>query len=139
MNYFIFQAVDKTYPRFLEDLRPTHTVRWMATRYRTRMTIGDLVYLWRGGDAAIRGIYGWGRIVGPPAEDAPAGEFRVPVTYERRLSQHVSVSDIKSDYRLIRMQILNLPVGTNFQISLNEAQAIASHINDADRPALGVR
>lgn len=41
-------------------------VQWTATRYRARMETGDIVFLWRGGDAPIRGVYGWGQISGTP-------------------------------------------------------------------------
>jgi hypothetical protein len=44
MNYFIFQAVDKTYP-LLSELQPGNTVQWTATRYRARMETGDIVFL----------------------------------------------------------------------------------------------
>jgi hypothetical protein len=138
MNYFIFQGVDKSYPGFLNDLQPGNTVRWTATRYRSRMSVGDLVFLWRGGDTAIRGVYGWGRITGATHEIASSGgENRVPVKYERRLDQHISISAIRSDARLGNMQILNLPVGTNFQINLSEAQALVSHMPTDYRPKLG--
>ena len=30
------------------------------------METGDIVFLWRGGDAPIRGVYGWGQISGTP-------------------------------------------------------------------------
>jgi len=137
MNYFIFQAVDKTYD-LLSQLQPGNTVQWTATRYRARMETGDIVFLWRGGDASIRGVYGWGQISGTPYAREKDGEFRVPVTYQCRLANHIPIADIRNDTRLLSMQILSLPVGANFQINLTEARALASYFPVDNRPLVGV-
>ena len=38
---------------------------WYATRYRNRMSPGDVVYLWMAGDEDIRGLCGMGELVRP--------------------------------------------------------------------------
>jgi len=137
MNYFIFQAIDKNY-LLLSELFPGATVQWTASRYRARMQIGDVVFLWRGGPPSIRGIYGWGNISGTPYARDTDGEFRVAVTYKVRLENPILVDEIKKNTRLQNMQILNIPIGTNFQINISEAIELCKYFRYVDAPNVGV-
>ena len=65
MNYWIFQAIPERYDlreHFPKDDASDKEATWYATRYRSQMEPGDLVFFWLGGDEQIRGIYGWGHL-----------------------------------------------------------------------------
>jgi len=123
MNYWIFQSVPERY-----DLREEANLHdglegwWHATRYRTRMSPGDLVYFWMGGSESIRGIYGWGRISSAPYEKGSG--FRVEVRVAKRLPNHIPIELIRSNPELGNLMILHMAIGSNFLINQPEAEAI---------------
>jgi hypothetical protein len=65
MNAWIFQS-KPSQTDLRTELRVGAVDQWMATRYRSEMRDGDVVYFWLAGNANIRGVYGRGRIVGEP-------------------------------------------------------------------------
>lgn len=123
MNYWIFQSVPERY-----DLREEANLHegmegwWHATRYRTRMTTGDLVYFWMGGSESTRGIYGWGTISSEPFEEG--GGYRVGIRIAKRLPNHIRVDSIRKNPELQNLMILRMAVGSNFLINIREAAAI---------------
>jgi hypothetical protein len=90
---------------------------WIASRYHARMAAGDLVFYWMGGPSNTRGVYGWGHIVTAPDRSVPGEPPKVRVRCDKRLSQHIGVDEIKRNPKLANLMILNLPIGTNFQIN----------------------
>lgn len=137
MNYWIFQAVPERY-----DLRQKPSegdnITWYATRYRARMEIGDVVFFWLGGSPDIRGVYGQGTLTSKPYLKKNWDDYGVDVDFERRLTPHISISEIKAEPRLSNMQILNMAVGSNFYISKEEAIALQELIPSPLRqPGLG--
>ncbi len=141
MNYWIFQAVLERY-NLPEELRTRkeQVVTWYATRYRSHMAPGDLVYFWLGGDRSIKGIYGWGTLASAPYVKPSWETYGVDVEYEMIFSQegspyHVKIQEIEAEPALQNLLILRAPMATNFLISREEAQAIAALIpNPAERP-----
>jgi hypothetical protein len=133
MNFWIFQAVPGRF-----DLRDPANLHdgmdgwWHATRYRTRMCPGDLVYFWLGGDEATRGIYGWGRITSEPYEKH--GGFRVDVHVQRRLPAPVNIAQIRATPKLDNLLILRIAIGSNFLINRREAAAIDALMPEALQP-----
>jgi predicted RNA-binding protein with PUA-like domain len=133
MNHWIFQAVPRQY-----DLRTepsdAETVAWNATRYRSRMEIGDLVFFWLGGPPDIRGIYGWGYLKSKPYQSREWDGYAIDVNFQKRLRPHVQITSIKERNDLANLQILNIAVGSNFYISKEEARALADLMPASDRP-----
>jgi predicted RNA-binding protein with PUA-like domain len=123
MNYWIFQSVPERY-----DLREETNLHeglegsWNATRYRTRMAKGDLIYFWMGGSESERGIYGWGTISSEPFENN--GEYRVGIRVSKRLPKHIQIDSIRKNPELSNLMILRMAVGTNFLINNREAAAL---------------
>jgi predicted RNA-binding protein with PUA-like domain len=133
MNYWIFQAIPERYD-LRERLVEGEKVTWYATRYRSRMAAGDVVFFWLGGAEVIRGIYGWGRLTSSPYMKPEWEAYGVDVRYEKRFKSHVSVRAVKSIPDLQDLLILRAPQATNFLLSSQEARAIASLIEPDQRP-----
>lgn len=125
---FIFQAVPDRYD-LRTELREGKRVAWVASRYRDEMTRGDVVYLWRGGDAESRGIYGWGEISSDEPEQDADGTYRIAVKYRKCFLNHspssfITVDEIRSTAQLRTLLILRMPIGTNFVLSEAEDAAL---------------
>ena len=133
MNYWIFQAIPERYD-LREKLVEGRKVTWYATRYRSRMLPGDIVFFWLGGPEDIRGIYGWGRLTSSPYIKPEWESYGVDVRYEKRLKSHVSIGKIKSVSDLQGLLILRIPQATNFLLSTQEARAITNLIEPGQRP-----
>jgi len=133
MNYWIFQAVSDRYD-LRAELVEGRKVTWYATRYRSYMAPGDLVFFWLGGSEDIRGIYGWGKLTSPPYAKPEWASYGVDVEYAKRLRAHLSAQEIKSVPDLQGLLILRAPQATNFLLSQEEARAIANLIELGQRP-----
>ncbi len=107
---------------------------WYATRYRSLMFPGDIVFFWLGGSQKIKGIYGWGRLTSSPYSKPEWKSSGVDVKYEIRLKPHVSIGKIRSVPDLENLLILHAPQATNFLLSTQEAQAIINLIDISKRP-----
>lgn len=121
VNIFIFQSVPERY-----DLRqaivPGKQDTWYATRYRSDMHPGDLVFFWMAGAAASRGVYGWGHLVSAPYLKPGWDSHGVDVEYEVCFRQPLSVETIRSDPTLAGLLIFRAPSATNFLLSGAEAE-----------------
>lgn len=138
MNYFVFQVLMD----YLDGHGGFAAVAgrpWLATRYRSLMKPGDLVYFWIGGDAAVRGVHGWGEIASLPYIPTGRQRYRIDVVVKAMLREPVPVAAIKSNDRLSGMHILSFPVGANFRIGEDEARALAEMIPPDERPVLPMR
>jgi EVE domain len=135
MNYWIFQSVVEQ-----QDLR--HRLQEgkgdtrLASRYRQQMSAGDLVFFWLGGSDDIRGIYGWGKLLSDPEFNDDRQEYRVRVRYDKRLTNHLLVGQIRAVNELKNLLILRAPQATNFILSRAEAKAIANLIDPNERPEI---
>jgi predicted RNA-binding protein with PUA-like domain len=133
MNYWLFQSVPERYD--LSDmLVEGRKATWYATRYRTAMSPGDLVFFWLSGPENIRGIYGWGHLTSQPYHKPEWDSYGVDVQYERRLKSHIPVRSIGDTPELRDLLILRAPQATNFLLSDQEARAIANLIEPDQRP-----
>lgn len=124
MKAWIFQGKPERYDVADANLvKEGETEVWLASRYHEQMHPGDIVYLWRSGDASKRGVYAWGRIVGE-AEYHEDWGWGVPVRYERRLPNHIAADSLRADRRLSEHLLFRMPIGTNFPLEGNEAGAL---------------
>lgn len=137
MNYWIFQATPERYD-LRSELKEEKTESWYATRYRSDMHVGDLVFFWLSGPPEIRGIYGWGTLTSEPYLIEERDSHFVDVEYETRLKEHIPVKQIKSTAALSDLLILRAPQATNFLLSETEAEAIIGLMKPGERPNGGV-
>jgi hypothetical protein len=105
MDYWLFQALTENYP-LREKLIDGNLETWYATRYRSRMSPGDLVYFALGGLEDIKGTYRWGQLKFSPYRKSEWEAYGVDVLYVRRLEPYLSISQIKADPRLQNLLIL---------------------------------
>lgn len=135
MNHWIFQSKPERYDlRDPGNMVPGTNDTWIASRYRTEMRPGDLVFFWMSGSADERGIYGWGRLSGRPRPDGDG--HIVDIRYERRLTHHLPAQHIAAERGLADLLILRIAIGTNFLINRQEAQHIARLLARDERPEI---
>jgi EVE domain len=128
MSAWIFQS-KPSQTDLRKELKVGAVDPWMATRYRSEMRDGDIVYFWLAGDPEIRGIYGRGRIEGAPFRDED-GTPLINVKVEKRYRERLSVSEVRKDRKLQDLDILRIPIGTNFRLSKTETEALEDHLNE---------
>jgi hypothetical protein len=127
---FIFQAVPERYD-LRKELRPGARVSWLATRYQDQMRAGDVVYLWLAGSPSIRGIYGWGLLVGDVTRQVR--QERVLVEYQRSFLEHkppdfIPATVVAQDPVLGESLIIRAPMGTNFPLTTAQDRALRAII-----------
>jgi predicted RNA-binding protein with PUA-like domain len=135
MNTWLFQSLPENRDLRIE-LWEGAIKTWRVSRYRSQISPGDTVFFWMGGPSEIRGLYGWGEVVGSPRFDADKDQFRVEVVYRRRFEPPLLAWQIRSRADLDQMLIFRAPFGTNFPITPHEADTIAQLLPAADRPRL---
>ncbi len=134
MSAFIFQCVPDRFD-LRRELKPRHKDTWYATRYRSLMKPGDLVFFWMAGDPQIRGLYGWGKLTST-AYFKPAWESHgVDVVCEYKFDRPLLASQIRSQPTLENMLILRAPQSTNFLLSDTELSALTALISEHGNPA----
>jgi hypothetical protein len=131
---FIFQSRQDKYD-LRRELHPKAIERWSASRYRTAMRPGDIVYFWLAGPEDIRGIYGWGTIRKFPYHARGEGAYDVDVFVESVFTKPVLASDLRRAPELSDLLILRAPQATNFLLSRDEARRLAIEISKAGEPA----
>jgi predicted RNA-binding protein with PUA-like domain len=132
MTAWIFQSKPQQYD-LRTELQVGQVERWMATRYRSEMRDGDTVLFWLAGSPDIRGIYGRGRIVGEPFPDPDDGGPVINVRVEEKYRAPLSVSQIRADQKLRELDILRVPIGTNFRLTKDELAALERHLSGSGR------
>lgn len=124
MTTWIFQGHPRRYdvadPELFAEGR---TEVWLVSRYREQMAVGDIVYLWRAGEASGRGLYGWGTIESEPEYHQDWG-WGIPVEYAIRFPRHISADVTQADPVLASHLLFRMPTGTNFAVSREEAAAL---------------
>jgi predicted RNA-binding protein with PUA-like domain len=136
MNYWIFQCkkerFDISEPDILFD---GMTGWWTANQYRSEMMPGDMVFFWLAGDKKYRGIYGIGELTSTPYQWEKENNkgFSVNIKCKKRLNQYLPVNKIQENRALLDLQILNMPMGSNFLLNKSEGQTLEAmtknHIN----------
>gem|GEM_PF-1158150 len=130
---FIFQALPEHYD-LTTRIRPGVKANWIASRFRDRMTRGEVVYFWLGGKPARRGLYGWGVISAEaPTVSAGRGGYRIEVEYRRNFldherHKHIPSELLQKDPVLANLLIFRLPMGTNFLLDEDEDRALRAVI-----------
>ncbi len=122
MSSWLFQGVPRRYDIAVK-LVAGDTEVWRASRYAGEMEPGDRVYFWRAGDPEQRGIYGWGTIVGPVRDYGEWG-IGVPVRYDVRLERHIPAADLAVHPDFADHLIFRMALGTNFEVSPAQDQAL---------------
>jgi hypothetical protein len=114
------------------DLRSAITAgkrdTWYATRHKDAMTPGDIVLLWMGGAAEIRGLYGWARVVSPPYLKKAWKEHGVDIEYGATFSPPVLASVLELDPVLWGLPVVKAPQGTNFLLKPDEYERLAAFL-----------
>jgi EVE domain len=128
-NSFVFQSVPDRFD-LRKGLRPGESDIWLATRYRSEMHFGDIVFFWMAGDKHLRGMYGWGRIVSSPYLKPDSEAHEVNVKYEQKFTKPILASSIEQDPVLKQMLILRAPQATNFLLSPDEAKRLAKLLRE---------
>jgi len=119
---WIYQARPDQYD-IREHLRVGEEVPWRATRFAKDMRDGDGVFFWLAGTPDIRGVYARGHVTGPVYKDEQ-GAPRIPVKVDAILDDHVTVKTISESPTLKNLDILRIPIGTNFKLKDTEAEGI---------------
>jgi len=112
---------------------------WRATRYAGEIQEGDRVFMWvSGAGGGVRGIARVARGAHtPPATPDPyvrdsvaleKSRLAVDLVWERALPQGPSREVVKAT--LGHLDILRMPMATNYRISDDDAQALLALIND---------
>ena len=107
---------------------------WNANQYRAEMKPGDFVFFWLAGDRSYRGIYGWGKLTSEPylwEEDDK--KYYVDYICEKRIDPYLPIQKIESKPELQNIQILNMPIGSNFLLNEKEGKAIFDMIDNEFR------
>jgi hypothetical protein len=129
---WIFQAVPRRYD-LRRELREGRREVWLVTRYGEQMRRGDVVYFWMAGDSAIRGLYGWGRIIANAPRQTPIG-MGIEVQYEKVFSNHIPAATLQEQAILKDHLLFRMPVGTNFSLTTEQRQAIDKVISQIVGP-----
>ena len=116
MSDFIFQCKPTRYDLSKLQATPDRTEHWQATRYRRDMTPDDSVFFYMSGGNA--GIYGCGRIVGPPDDQKES----VPVKWSYLYPSIITRAELQAF--LSENLLFTVRVGTNFLLSPTESQAL---------------
>ncbi|MED5523927.1 MAG: EVE domain-containing protein [Pseudomonadota bacterium] len=133
MNYWIFQCKKERFdisdPSVLFD---GMTGWWTANQYRSEMKSGDKVFFWLAGDKKYRGIYGSGELTSKPYkwETGENKGFSVDVVCRKRFDKYLPVNKIKENKNLESIQILNMPLGSNFLLNESEGKALESMVSN---------
>ncbi len=125
---WIFQAIPKRYD-LRERMKAGETETWLVTRYRDEMNKGDLVFFWLAGPPEIRGIYGWGRILGK-VEFFEGWGHGVEINYEAVLPERLPSEELKQLDILGEHLIFRMAVGTNFKLSAEQTSTLCRFIED---------
>ena len=127
MKTWIFQGKPERYD-LKTQLQVGKIETWLVTRYREQMQKGCIVYLWRSGDRDERGLYGWGRIISKEAKYYTDWGWGIDVEYVVRFNPIISISTIEEHGLLKNNLLLRMPIGTNFELSAEEANQLAELI-----------
>lgn len=123
MNIFVFQSNPERYD-LREKIVPGETDTWYATRYRSQMHPGDLVFFWMAGDEHFRGLYGWGKLTSTPYLKEGWTSHGVDVRYEIKFAKAIRASSIRDDKTLAEMLIFRAPQATNFLLTPQQAKRL---------------
>lgn len=133
---WIFQSNPRLFD-LVKGLTELTEFTWLVKRHRDAMHIGDTVYLWEAGAEA--GIVAVATIKSAPkseleaeaskkfskGEDKFEGEqLRVWLTIDRVLPDRITRTALLKHPQLRSLTILSAPQGTNFPVSMEEAEAL---------------
>src|SRR6266849_2419082 len=88
---FLFQSRVDTHD-LRTELHAKSVVARTASRYRTAMRPGDIVYFWLAGSEEIRGIYGWGSLRRVPYRRANDVRHKVDGLVEQVITKPILAS-----------------------------------------------
>ena len=131
MNVFVFQSVpDKLNLREQDAISEGQKDTWYATRYRSDMKPGDIVFFWMAGDEYFRGLYGWGNIISTPYIKPGWDSHGVDVIYKCKFKKPIMARSLREDRELSGMLIFRAPQATNFLLEAAQAKRLNRLIKD---------
>jgi hypothetical protein len=120
--------------RFAQD--PVVTGWCVQPGYRSRlMNAGQPVLFWASGSRGRLpyGIWGQGRVAGPPEPDPPTGRWRVPL--DLRIADRdswIPRAAVRADARLADLEVLRQPQAANPSfVTRAQLAALRDHLPDA--------
>lgn len=126
---WVFQAIPKRYD-LRERMNKGEKETWLVTRYKDEMCKGDMVFFWLAGSPDIRGIYGWGRIVGDKVRYFENWGHGIEVCYNQVLPERISSEDLKKKKALGQHVIFRMAVGTNFKLEPDQTKELCELIRE---------
>jgi hypothetical protein len=124
---FIFQSRTDRYD-LRTELHPKGVETWVASRYRSAMRPGDVVFFWLAGPEAIRGIYGWGTIKRYPYHGRSSEDYDVDVLVEHVFVQPLLAINLRQVPGLSDLLIFRAPQATTFLLSPEETRNLLEEI-----------
>jgi hypothetical protein len=139
-KYWVFQFNPSIYRWSDRIATANEPEQWLVSHHFSRISINDLVAIWRSGDKS--GIYAIGEVISSPEIKSlnPAQEQfftnkyaimkfsntpSVNVRYLKvRLDKPILQKDCEADKILLEMQILLNPQGTNFRLTPAQGERI---------------
>jgi hypothetical protein len=134
LKAWIFQGKPERYP-LQKKLIERHEETWLVTRFREKMSKDDIVLLWSSGERDIRGLYGWGVITENSPNYYENWGYGVAITYKVRFKNHISISKIEEKGILKENLIMKMPIGTNFELTKDETNAVLTLIRECGETA----
>lgn len=138
MNAWIFQGKPERYD-LKTEFNAGQNETWLVTRYHEKMGQGDIVFFWRSGARAERGLYGWGRISSAKAKLYDDWGWGIDVDYVERFAPPINVDEVKASGALEGNLLFRMPIGTNFELTDDEFSRLCGLIqNNGLRSPLNV-
>lgn len=120
---WIFQAIPRRYD-LRTEMKTGNKETWLVTRYKDKMKRGDIVFMWQAGPAEIRGVYGWGRIVGREPHYYERWGHGVDVQYEKVFPNHLSSDAVRALPAFADHVLFKMAIGTNFELTPDQKGAL---------------
>ncbi|RLD76054.1 MAG: hypothetical protein DRJ15_16020 [Bacteroidetes bacterium] len=132
MRAYIFQSMPDRFDLSVK-LSPQSADAWYATRYRTKMNPGDIVFFWMGGDPKFRGLYGWGTIQSLPYFKKEWNAWAVDIKYDVKFANHIRYEVLLKDHILREMLIFRVKIGTNFLLDDKQLKSLIGLISNMNQ------
>ncbi|MFH2067676.1 MAG: EVE domain-containing protein [Pseudomonadota bacterium] len=136
-SYWMFQANPKYYD-IDQALQDRVDFKWMVKRYKDRIKVGDVAYIWKSGNGG--GIVAVTKVISElklyddvEQEDVP----RVPLKTLKVLEKPILRADLKEHSILSNLLIIKSPQGTNYPVTEEEAEAIEKIMNGPSGKTVG--
>jgi predicted RNA-binding protein with PUA-like domain len=105
------------------------TETWLVTRFIDEIKKGDTVFFWMAGPPDVRGLYGWGKVIGEKPEYESGWGYGIDVKYVRKFPRHIPFIDVKSISSFSDFVLFKTAIGTNFRLSDSQTRDLIDLIS----------